>query len=57
MRVCLILENSTVCLIVDELVCFAPLTVLVLLLFWGGGVGVVDGFFDDDSGNFLSGFV
>jgi hypothetical protein len=29
----LILENSTVCLIVDELVCFAPLTVLVVLPF------------------------
>ena len=32
-RVRLILENSTVCLIVDELVCFAPLAVLVLLPF------------------------
>ena len=49
MRVRLILENSTVCLIVDELVCFALLTVLVVLSFVGGGAGVVDGFFDDDS--------
>ena len=28
-RVRLILENSTVCLIVDELVCYAPLTIMV----------------------------
>ena len=47
----LILENSTVCQIVDELVCYAPSSALALisfvLFFWGvgGGVGVVDGFF------------
>ena len=44
----LILENSTVCQIVDELVCYAPSSTDCDLIAWlwsGGGGVVVDGFF------------
>jgi hypothetical protein len=47
----LILENSTVCQIVDELVCYAPSSALALISFvplfgvWVGELGWIDGFF------------